>query len=111
MQSMELYDQIRKISFAFFAAIGTVHFLSGLFFVNQYMSQTSMLINRISFIPFVIVSLTYALSNFKYQLSTLGKDSKSWTWAFLGLTAAVFLILISLEFFVADLAVPLTPTN
>ena len=107
---MELYDQIRKISFVFFAVIGLAHFLAGLLFVNGYFTPTSGLVNRVLFIPFVVGTLTYALSNFKYHLLEYGKDSKIWNTAFITLGIIVFATLLAIELLVADSAHPLSPT-
>lgn len=104
---MELADQIRKISFVFFIIVGLVHFLAGLFFVNGYLSPASGLVNRVSFIPFVLAAMAYGLANLKCHLLEYGKDSKAWNWAFLSLGVLVFLILVSIEFFVGDSACPL----
>lgn len=106
---MELYDQIRKISFAFFIIVGLVHFLAGFFFINGYFAPESGLVNRVLFIPFVIATLTYGLSNFKYLLLEYGKDSKTWNYVFIGFGVAIFLILLSIELLVVDSPSPLTP--
>lgn len=99
---METFDEIRKISFIFFIAVGLIHFFAGFSFINGYALPLSGVVNRVSFIPFVIVSLSYALSNAKYNLLQYGKTSKAWDYAFLGFSIAVFLILIGIEFFIAD---------
>lgn len=104
---MELFDQIRKISFIFFIIVGLVHFLAGFFFVNGYFAPESGLLNRVLFIPFVLATLTYGLSNFKYHLLEYGKDSKTWNYIFIGFGAAIFLILLSIELLVVDSPTPL----
>lgn len=108
---METFDHIRKISFVFFIFVGMLHFLSGLFFVNGYAPAASNLINRISFIPFVLVSLSYALSNLKYNLMQYGKNSKAWDYAFLTIGLLTFLILVSIELLMQDSPKPLIPPN
>lgn len=106
---MELFDQIRKISFAFFIIVGLLHFLAGFFFVNGYLAPESGLVNRILFIPFVIAALAYGLSNFKYYLLEYGKDSKTWNYVFIGFGVVVFFILLAIELLVIDSTCPLSP--
>lgn len=107
---MELYDQIRRVSFLFFFTVGLAHFILGLMYANGYFAPVSGLINRVLFIPFVIAALAYGLSNLKYNLLEYGKSSKTLDYAFLIFGALIFLILISIEFFIADSQCPLSPT-
>ena len=74
---MEVFDQIRRISFVFFIIVGLAHFVSGLMFVNGYGVPGSGLVNRVLFIPFIIATLSYGLSNLKYNLSEYGKKFKN----------------------------------
>lgn len=107
---MELFDQIRRVSFVFFVAVGLAHFISGLMYVNNYSIPLSGLVNRVLFIPFVVAGLAYGLANLKYNLLEYGKDSKFLNYAFLIFGILIFLILISIEFFVADSSCPLSPS-
>lgn len=104
---MELYDHIRKISFVFFLTVGLAHFISGLLFVNGYFAPGSGLVNRILFIPFVLATLTYGISNVKYRLAQYGKDSVWITYASFGLGLVIFIALIALELLVRDSLTPL----
>lgn len=106
---MELYDQIRRIAFIFFVATGLAHFLSGLFYVNGYAAPESGLVNRVLFIPFVLSTITYALSNIKCVLMESGKDSKVLNYTFISLAAAAFIILLAIELLVLDSKTPLIP--
>lgn len=106
---MELYDHIRKISFAFFAVFGMSHFIAGLLFVNGYAPETTSLINRILFIPFVLAAVTYLLGTIRFQLFEYGKTDKGWDYGFLSLGVAVFLVLLAVELLVQDSACPLSP--
>lgn len=106
---MELYDHIRKISFGFFVGLGLTHFLAGFFYINDYFPKEAGLVNRILFIPFVLATLTFALSNLRYRLLEYGKTSKTWEYAFLGFGVAVFLGLLVIELLVADSPHPLKP--
>ncbi len=106
---MEVFDQIRRISFVFFIIVGLAHFVSGLMFVNGYGVPGSGLVNRVLFIPFIIATLSYGLSNLKYNLSEYGKNSKTLDYAFIIFGVLIFLILISIEFFVPDSPCPLSP--
>jgi len=105
---MELYDQIRKISFIFFMLIGLVHFLSGFFAINGYLPQYSGLANRVLFIPFVLAAMTYAFSNIKFYLAQYNKDSKASSIAVIAVGGAVFLGLLAIEIFVLDSTTPLS---
>lgn len=106
---MELFDHLRKISFIFFAVTGLVHFIAGLLYVNGYATEVSGVINRVMFIPFVLATLTYGLSNFKYHLLSYGKDSKTWNYIFISGGVVVFIILLAIELLVVDSPTPLTP--
>ena len=106
---MELYDQIRRISFVFFFLVGLGHFLAGLFFVNGYFAPESGMVNRVLFIPFVLATLTYAFSNLKYHLAELGKDAKWLNYTLIGSGVAVFLGLLVIELLVVDSVCPLNP--
>lgn len=107
---MELFDQIRKVSFIFFLAIGLAHFLAGLAYINGYFLPTSGLVNRILFIPFVLCALSYAFSTFKYHLMEYGKDAKWISYALIGVGVAVFLALLAVELLVPDSKNPLIPS-
>lgn len=108
-KAMELYDQIRKVSFVFFFILGLAHFLAGLLFVNSYALPASGILNRVLFIPFVLSTLTFALSNFRYYLASFGKTSKKWDWSFIAIGIIVFLSLLAVELFITDLPSPLIP--
>lgn len=108
---MELLDQIRKISFVFFLILGLAHFLAGLMYINGYYVPVSGIINRVLFIPFVLAALTYGLSNLKYRMLELGKDSKVWNYTFIALGIVVFLALLAIELFIIDSPAPLTPLS
>lgn len=99
---MELYDHLRKISFLFFGIIGLVHFLTGLLYVNGYFPRTSLLVNRVLFIPFVLASLSYFFSNAKCHLIEYGKTSKIWDYIFLSMGIVIFLSFLTLEFLFSD---------
>ena len=104
---MELYDNIRKIAFWFFAIIGLVHFMAGLLYVHHLMTPTSGLINRVTFIPFFIAAYTYFFAQLKCFLIEHGND-KSWiTNLLVTLGIALFVSLIGIEFFAVDDPTPL----
>lgn len=104
---MELYDQIRRISFIFFTAVGLAHFTAGLLFINGYFAPTASLVNRVLYIPFVLSTLTYALSNLKCRLLEYGKDSKTWNYMFLAAGIIVFASLLAVELLVVDSPSPI----
>ena len=105
---MELYDYLRKIAFVFFVILGLGHFLSGLFYVNGYYVVQSGMINRVTFIPFVLCAITYAFASIKYRLIALtNKDSKTLTYIMLASGILIFLGLLFIELFVLDSPTPL----
>lgn len=106
---MELFDQIRRISFVFFIIVGISHFLAGFMFINGYAVPVSGLMNRVLFIPFVLATVSYALSNLKYHMLEYGKNSKTLDYTFLTIGILVFLLLLSIELLVVDSPHPLTP--
>lgn len=106
---MELFDQIRKISFIFFVSVGLIHFLAGFMFINGYYVPTSGLVNRVLFVPFAISMITYGFSNIKCYLIENGKDSKNIDYALIGLGIAIFVILMGTELLIADSPRPLMP--
>lgn len=105
---MELYDQIRRISFVFFWGTGLAHFLSGLLYVNGYGAPESGVVNRVLFIPFVVAALTYAFSNLKFHLAENGQEAPWMSYGLAGVGVTVFIILIFIELFVVDSPCPLT---
>lgn len=105
---MELYDQIRRISFVFFFLVGLAHFLAGFMFMNGYFVPESGIINRVLFIPFVVATITYAFSNLKYHLLELEKDAKWLNYTLIGIGVAIFLGLLVIELFVVDSSCPLS---
>lgn len=106
---MELYDQIRKISFIFFVILGLAHFLAGLAYINGYFVPQSGLANRVLFIPFVLSTLSFALSSLKYNLLEYGKNEKWMNYAIVAIGIIVFLGLLAIELFVVDSKTPLLP--
>jgi hypothetical protein len=104
---MELYDQMRKISFVFFVVLGIAHFWAGLFFVNGYGLPYSDIVNRVSFIPFVITAGIYVFSHLKCRLIEFNKDAKWVNYAAAGLGAAVFIGLLAIELLMVDSSCPL----
>lgn len=107
---MELFDQIRKISFSFFISIGLAHFLAGMLYVKGYFSPMSGLINRILFIPFVVCAMAFCFSNIKYRMLENNKDQKWLDYMLIGIGIIVFVALLLVEFFVIDSPTPLLPT-
>lgn len=104
---MELFDQIRKISFVFFLCLGLSHFLAGLFFINNYFPAESILVNRLLFVPFVVSTLLYAGSNLKYHMMGWGKNAKWMDYTLLIMGILVFISLLAVEFLLVDAAHPL----
>lgn len=106
---MELYDHLRKISFGFFLIMGLAHFLAGLMFIKGYDLPASMLINRVTFIPFALSALALGFANIKCALLDSGKSSHVQDYAFIALGSVIFLALLAAELFVADATTPLIP--
>lgn len=104
---MELYDNIRKISFWFFVGLGIVHFWAGLMFVSNYGVPLSGLINRVTFIPFFVAAYTYFFSQLKHFLIENGIDKRWLTNLLLALGVALFVIAVGVEFFAVDDPTPL----
>lgn len=108
---MELFDQIRKISFFFFLSIGLIHFLAGLFFVNGYLIPESGIVNRVLFIPFVVATLAYCMANIRYAFAEYGKQHAWLTYGLIGIGLLIFLVFLGVELFTMDSPTPLLPRS
>ncbi len=104
---MELYDNIRKISFWFFVVIGLTHFLAGLFFVNNYFSPYSGIVNRVTYIPFYVAAYTLFYAQLKHYLLENGVDRRWLSGLLLGIGCATFIVLMGVELFMPDSPTPL----
>ena len=71
---MSTIENIKKISFIFFAVLGTVHLIAGLMTVNNLNASLSTGINRILDIPFLISALLYGLSTLRLKLPENNKN-------------------------------------
>ncbi len=107
LKSMELYDNIRKISFWFFVIIGLTHFVAGLLYVNSYYSPYSGIINRVTYIPFYVASYTLFYSQLKHYLAENGIDRRWLSGLLLGIGCATFIVLMGVELFMPDSPTPL----
>lgn len=59
---------LQEVSFYLFFIIGIVHILSGLLLANQFYITTSWLINRLLYVPLLIVALCYIYASLKLFL-------------------------------------------
>jgi len=64
----KLYQNINEVSFYFFIILSITHLISGLALSNELYIRTAWLVNRLTDIPFLIVSLIYCLSFIKLLL-------------------------------------------
>ncbi|PIQ79673.1 hypothetical protein COV81_01205 [Candidatus Peregrinibacteria bacterium CG11_big_fil_rev_8_21_14_0_20_41_10] len=73
-----IYQNINCVSFYFFATLGFVHLISGLFVANEIALKGMWLINRLLDVPFFIVSYLYFASLFKLQLDSDATNTNVW---------------------------------
>lgn len=104
---MELYDNIRKISFWFFTAVGLVHFITGMMYIQQYFVPTTGVINRVTFIPFFVAAYTFFYAHFKCFLMENGNDRRWISNLLLSIGVCLFVVIIGIEFFATDDLTPL----
>lgn len=50
-------------------ATGMVHFFSGLMYVNEYLAATSLLINKVSDLPFLASAIIYLGASLKLNIN------------------------------------------
>ncbi len=104
---MELYDNIRKISFWFFALVGLTHFLAGLLYVNGYYSPYSGIVNRVTYIPFYVAAYTFFYAQLKHYLIENGIDRRWLSGLLLGIGCVAFIVLLTVELLAPDSSTPL----
>lgn len=61
-------QNLNEISFYFFFIFGIIHIISGLLLVNNYLTKTNWLINKLLDIPFFLCFLIYFYSSLKISL-------------------------------------------
>lgn len=88
-----IYQNINCVSFYFFAVIGAVHLLSGLFVANQIALNGMWLINRLLDVPFFIVSYLYFASLFKLKLDPDATNTNIWDLIIIFVGTGLFLFL------------------
>ncbi len=104
---MELYDNIRKISFWFFVCIGLTHFVSGMMFVHNYLVPASGLVNRVTIIPFFVAAYSYFFAHFKCYLLENGNDKRWISNLLLSIGICIFVVMLGVEFLAPDDLTPL----
>jgi len=65
---MPTIENIKKVSFIFFATLGVMHILAGLMTVNNFSPEFSTAVNRILDIPFLAAALIYGISGILLRL-------------------------------------------
>lgn len=59
---------LQIVSLYFMLATGLVHFFSGLMYVNEYLAATSLLINKVSDLPFLASAIIYLGASLKLSI-------------------------------------------
>jgi hypothetical protein len=99
---MYITEKIQKIALIFFFAFGTIYLVSYLMVVNNYILDTSILINKVFEIPFILTAAIYGFTSLKLSLSTSNKNNLITNIIFIALVVALFALLIYLNVFVPD---------
>lgn len=102
MNSLETIAGIKKISFAFFALLGLVHFLFGGLFSSSIWIPNSFFAAKISFIPFIVAAIFYLYSITKEKLLLSGKTAKTVDYTFLIGGIIIISGLLVIEFLYPD---------
>lgn len=104
MESLETVTSIKKISFAFFALLGSAHLLfGGLFSANLLMPNSSLLM-RVLFTPFLLASIAYSYGVLKEHLLMNGRKGRALDYVFLGVGILALVGSLFVEFYFPDKA-------
>lgn len=104
---MELFENIRKISFWFFVTMGLIHFLTGLLYVNNYFTVQAGIINRVTFIPFFVATYTYFYAQLKCHIIQQGRDRRWISGVLIAIGMAIFIVMLGVEIGLVDDPTPL----
>lgn len=96
-------ENINKVSFLFFAALGIVHILGMLMTANNYTPEIANLLYKIFDLPFLLAALIYGGSAFQIGLYKIGLRSGVLTTILITLLGFLFLAALYINFFFPDL--------
>ncbi|MFH1298395.1 MAG: hypothetical protein ABII07_01085 [Patescibacteria group bacterium] len=96
-------ENINKISFLFFAILGTTHILSMLMLANNCLPQAANLLFRTLDLPFLLSTLIYGGSALQLSLRKIGLHGKILSLILIILLSAIFALTLYLNFFFPDL--------
>ena len=65
---MNTARNLQIVSLYFLLATGLIHFFSGMMYVNEYFSNITLLINKISDLPFLLAALCYLGASIKMNI-------------------------------------------
>ena len=88
---------LQIVSLYFMLATGLVHFFSGLMYVNEYLMATSLLINKISDLPFLASAIIYLGASLKLSINP--EPNKK-----LDITLTVICVAVFIGFLIINLA-------
>jgi hypothetical protein len=98
---MKIAENIKKVALIFFIVLGLSHILTGLMLADSYLMPTSLIVNRILDIPFIMAALLYALASIYGSISE--KQHKTATITFAAISVLVFVVLLYINLFIPDL--------
>lgn len=102
MESLETVTSIKKISFVFFAILGSAHLLSGSLLSVNLLRPHASLLTRMLFTPFLLASVAYAYGVLKEYLLLNGRKGKVLDYVFLGIGILALFGSLFVEFYFPD---------
>lgn len=81
---MNSIRNLQIVSLYFLLATGLVHFFSGLMYANDYFTSTTLIINKVSDLPFLVAALFYLGSSLKLSIDPSPNKKLDMTLAVLG---------------------------
>lgn len=80
---------LQIVSLYFMLTTGLIHFFSGLMYVNEYLAATSLLINKVSDLPFLASAIIYLGASLKLDVDP--EPNKKLDTALIVVCAAIFI--------------------
>jgi len=97
---MNTTRNLQIVSLYFLLATGLIHFFSGMMYVNSYYTEITLLINKVSDIPFLVAALFYLGSSIKLNINP--NPSKKLDLGIVITGVVIFLIFITVNLLLRD---------
>lgn len=93
---MSSVRNLQIVSLYFLLVTGLVHFFSGLMYVNEYYAKTTLLINKVSDLPFLVAGLFYLGVSIKLNIDSEPNKKLDITITTIGVVIFISVLLVNL---------------